>query len=340
MTDRPWQPSCTLSMLRIRGTLLRAVREFFGTRGYLEVETPCLSRDIVIDAWLEPMELKCSSGRWFLQTSPEAFMKRLLASGSGSIFQISRVFRDGESGQRHNPEFTMLEWYGANSTWQDQVALTEQLVRFVADAACGVNPELVPSAKRWPDPFSIQTYADAFWQAFGMDVHTAHGNDLLKLAQQLQIPIPDSLRADQRDDLLNLLLAFGVEPRLGLAADGRQLPVFLCDFPPSQAALAVTSIDAPHVARRFELYAEGLELCNGYQELTDVSELRRREVRGNGVRQDSQLQQLPGAPLLQQAMESGLPACSGVALGFDRLVMLATGATTIDAVMAFPASRC
>lgn len=334
-----WRPSCSQMMLHVRAAMLRAVRDFFHQRGYLEVETPCLSRDIVIDAWLEPIEVRHSGERWFLQTSPEAAMKRLVASGSGSIFQVSRVFRAAESGSRHNPEFTMIEWYGVSTDWNHQMELTEQLVRTCVAAAAAIltyDPASIWGAA----PFARTTYAQVFQRVFRIDTHTASGGELLAVAKEHHVPIPESCTSDQRDDLLNALLAFAIEPDLGRSrTSGQSAPEFLCDYPPSQAALAQTSESSPKVARRFELYIDGIELCNGYQELTDVVELQRRDAKQNAVRSGSDMETLPGAPALAAAMRSGLPACSGVALGFDRLVMIATGATQISEVLAFPADR-
>lgn len=334
-----WRPACSLTALHVRAAMLRAAREFFHRRGYLEVETPCLSRDIVIDAWLEPMEMVRSGQRWFLQTSPEAFMKRLLAAGAGSIFQISRVFRSGEVGERHNPEFTMIEWYGVDSTWLQQMELTEWLVRACLKAAAEVSG--VEVFDDWPRAsFRQITYAEAFHRAFRIDVHQAETSELLTAAIAQNIPLPDSCAASDRDGILNAMLAFAVEPELGrISPQGSSAPEFLCDYPATQAALAVTTETSPFVARRFELYINGLELCNGYQELTDVEELRRREGHQNTVRTDSELSSLPGALQLNAAMQSGLPECSGVALGFDRLVMIAMNASSISEVIPFPADR-
>ncbi len=334
-----WRPSCSFTMLRVRAAMLRAVREFFHQRGYLEVETPCLSRDIVIDAWLEPIEVRHSGSRWFLQTSPEATMKRLLAAGSGSIFQISRVFRAGESGARHNPEFTMIEWYGVDTDWHHQIELTEQLVRASIGAAAEITSHAV-SAGWTAGLFVRTTYAQAFERVFKIDVHAASGTELLAVARKHHVPIPETCTSEQRDDLLNAMLAFAIEPDLGRCkTSGQSAPEFLCDYPPSQAALAQTSGSDPKVARRFELYVDGIELCNGYQELTDVDELQRREETQNAVRRGSELVSLPGAPAMAAAMKFGLPYCSGVALGFDRLAMIATGSKQITDVLAFPADR-
>ena len=345
MNAEDWRPACPLEMLHIRAAMLKAIRQLFEQRGYLEVETPCLSRDIVIEAWLDPIEVAIGKEKWFLQSSPEAFMKRLLAAGSGSIFQISRVFRSGEIGDRHNPEFTMIEWYGAGTTWQDQIELTESLVRTAVLAAAPLAEK--PLWAQWPaTPFRQTTYAEAFSRTFGIDVHSADTTVLMRIARENRVSLPDGIAESQhfpsdhaasiRDDILNALLAFGVEPTLGRTPDGRPDPEFLCDYPPTQAALAVTSATTPEVARRFELYINSVELCNGYQELTDLDELKRRDTRQNSIRSHAERQPLPGAPRLLSAMKSGLPECSGVALGFDRLVMIATGSSRLSDVLPFP----
>ncbi|MDA1229358.1 MAG: elongation factor P--(R)-beta-lysine ligase [Planctomycetota bacterium] len=345
-----WQPSCSTQVLHVRAIMLQAIRRFFQDRGYLEVDTPCLSRDVILDAWLEPYALDVRGDRWFLQTSPEAHMKRLLAAGSGSIFQISRVFRQNEHGIQHNSEFTMIEWYGVDSTWLHQIDVTESLVRTSVSAAANVTGTDV--TQQWlATPFRRTTYKLAFQNAFGIDVFGSSGKQIIEAARRLNVPLPDDLREEQIDDVLNVMLAFAIEPQLGgrpIDADrnaspdsecSRIHPEFLCDYPPTQAALAVLSETHPQVARRFELYVEGMELCNGYQELTDVEELQRRDFAQNERRRAEKLPQLPGASRLLDAMQSGLPPCSGVALGFDRLVMLATQHRDIREVIPFPDDR-
>ncbi len=326
-------------MLHVRSEMLRAIRELFREHRYLEVETPCLSRDIVLDAWLEPFSVDVGDDRLFLQTSPEAHMKRLLAADVGSIFQISRVFRQGECGDRHNSEFTMIEWYGVGSTWLEQLRFTESLVRTAIAAAAAVTGHDV--SDQWClEPFRKTTYAAAFHRTFGIDVFDCSGRQLVEVARHYGVVLPANLREDGIDDILNVMLAVAIEPQLGGEdAGGKLHPEYLCDYPPSQSALAVVSDSHPNVARRFELYIQGLELCNGYQELTDVAELQRRDSFQNRRRADVQSQQLPGSPRLLAAMQSGLPDCSGVALGFDRLVMLATERSSIRDVLPFPDDR-
>lgn len=336
-----WQPACSLSVLKIRAEMLRSIREFFAVRGYLEVETPCLSRDVVLDAWIEPFRVSGVGGEpdRYLQTSPEAFMKRLLAAGSGNIYQVARVFRRGEFGERHNPEFTMVEWYGMGDSWEAQVSFTEELVRCCLGSVQGLSGSCVPT---WPrSSFPKLTYAEAFERALGLNVYLATDDELKGAAESAGVVLPEGDCTLQRDDLLNMMLGLVIEPGLG-GCRGEETPVFLCDYPPSQAALAVVAETVPPVARRFELYVRGLELCNGYQELTDADELLRREQRQQGIRSScshSLADALPGAPRLRDAMFAGLPPCSGVALGFDRLVMLATGVEAIQDVLPFPADR-
>ena len=334
-----WRPSCSTQILLVRAEMLKAIRQFFQDRRYLEVETPCLSRDVVLDAWLEPFEVHVKGERWFLQTSPEAHMKRLLAADVGSIFQFSRVFRNGERGSRHNPEFTMLEWYGVDTDWLQQVDMTEAIVRTALAAAAKVTGHNV--ADQWKkSAFRRSTYAAAFQQAFDIDLFGCTTQQLLDAAHNTQIALPPGLLHDRVDDILNVMLAIAIEPQLGgEVPNGEIWPEFLCDYPPSQAALAVVSDTRPPVARRFELYVQGLELCNGYQELTDAVELEHREAIDKRCRTGDISEELPGAKRLANAMRSGLPRCSGVALGFDRLVMVATECRDIQEVMPFPVER-
>jgi len=321
-----WRPSCSVEMLRQRAELRTAMRRFFDGHGYLEVDTPILSHDIVVDAHLDPVEAMVDRRRLFLQTSPEAAMKRMLAAGSGSIYQITPAFRSGEAGSLHNPEFTMLEWYGEQSTWRDQIQLVEQLVRTTAhDLGSSLSGQLTA------EPFRVTTYQQAFEKHFGVDVLSDGDHRLLQLVgDRLEI---ESATTD-RDEMLNLLLATEIEPQLG--TDG---PEFLIDYPASQAALAELSSDDERVARRFELYVDGVEVCNGYQELTNADELRRRDLEQQDRRSARNAIDVPGAQRLLAAMDSGLPDCSGVALGLDRLLMALTGERTISEVVPFTVDR-
>lgn len=323
--QNPFQPTAPSANLRLRAEMLRSLRELFHREGYLEVETPILSRDVVVDRFLDPFEVSPDAGDpqavpFYLQTSPEAGMKRLLAVGSEAIYQVSRVFRWGESGKWHNPEFTLVEWYRPGDGMAEQFAFLSRLCQQLLQA-----PPAVPL-----------TYAAAFEQHVGVEPHTASVAELAAAATRLGLTPPPGLEQDDRDLWLNWLLATAVEPHLG-----QEAPAILHDYPASQAALAVIRRvpGKPAVAERFELYCRGLELANGFHELLDADELEERTARENELRERDGKAPLPGPSRLIEAMRCGLPDCTGVALGFDRLVMLACGAESIDEVIAFPFDR-
>lgn len=342
---RDFLPTASVEMLRIRARLLAAVRSFFDARGYWEVETPLISHDGPVDPHLEPFVT-----RWlpagtvpgtaaalragiplFLQTSPEFGMKRLLVAGADAIYQLSRAFRNGELGTWHNPEFTMLEWYRAGDTHHAQMQVVEDLTLEIFSVVRQSHPERV---RELAAPFARTTYAEAFLRHVGAPVLTMTGPQLKQLALGIGIAAPSSLDESDRDGWLNLLLAERVEPALG-----RSGPEFLHDYPASQAALARIRPGDPPVAERFELYLDGVELCNGYRELTEPVEMQRRIEQESLRRVTAGFPPLSKTNRLLQAMESGLPDCAGVALGFDRLLMLATGARSMADVIAFPFDR-
>lgn len=310
----------SLSLLQSRAELLSKARHFLEARGYLEVETPLLSFDIGVDLHLEPFRVPVGGfggegepRTAYLQTSPEFGMKRLLAAGLGDCFQITRSFRRGEVGALHNPEFTIIEWYRVGGSYRD--LMTE--VGEFASAVCG-----------WPKAETL-SYAEAFEKHLGIHPHSSATEALRELANARDF------ESNDRDELLNFLLADAVEPSLGV-----DKPTMLYDYPSTQAALAkIRDDDGAPVAERFELYYHGVELANGYQELTDADELRRRNKRQNELRIAKGLQSLPQESKLLAAMDAGLPECTGVALGFDRLVMLALGCSTIAEVMAYSFDR-
>ncbi len=321
-----WQPSASPEALRLRARLLAAVRAFFAERGVLEVETPVLGAATVTDPHLR--SLATASGR-YLQTSPEYHMKRLLAAGSGPIYQLGRAFRDGEAGRRHNPEFTLLEWYRPGFDHHRLMDEVEELL------AATLGTRLAPGpAERLP-------YAEAFRRHAGVDPFADPPGRLAEVAR-----VAGGRRApdlgDDRDAWLDLLMATAVGPALG-----RECPAFVHDFPASQAALArvrqpgpgAGSSGGPAVAERFELFVGGVEVANGFHELTDPAEQRRRFERDLARRRDRGLPEPQVDERLLAALEAGLPDCAGVALGFDRLVMLAAGAGSIEEVLAFPADR-
>ncbi len=317
-------PAASIERLRLRAELLRAVREFFHARGFLEVETPLLSADTVVDRHLEPFAVDVPLGpgkpprRMWLQTSPEFCMKRLLAAGSGAIFQVTRAFRQDEFGPLHNPEFTIVEWYQPGDDLFQAMQLTSELCQAILGGA----------------PAAAISYAEAFRHYVGIDPHRASVAELARRAAELGVPAPESLSAEDRDGWLDLLLSCCVSPQLGI-----ERPVLLYHYPASQAALAKIRHDDPAVAERFELYVSGIELANGYQELCDAEQLRQRMAAVNAQRRAEGKPPLPKDSRLLEAMQAGLPETAGVALGFDRLVMLATGAHTLAEVIAFPFDR-
>jgi len=315
-----------LANLERRSELLAALRKFFSARGFVEVETPLLAREVIPERHIEPLAILASStnsrgltdrpsNSQYLQASPELHMKRLVAAGMQAIYQVTRSFRGHEQGPLHNPEFTIVEWYRSGDDMQAGMALLDQLCQTLLQT---------PSATR-------TSYSKAFEQQVGICPHTTTASDLMDRTQELNIDIPENLLQHDRDEWLNLLLATQIEPKLGLAG-----PEILYDYPASQAALAKIARrqDGVEVARRFELYWHGIELANGYDELTDATELRSRLQQVNKKRVADGCPFLPWPESLLTAMETGLPACSGCALGFDRLVMLSLGEKSIAQVMA------
>lgn len=328
MTAYHWRPSADLSVLRLRAELLAQIRAFFAARGVLEVETPALSAAAITDPHLASFKT-CYSGPGsqhgrplYLHTSPEFAMKRLLAAGSGCIYQIARVFRDGEAGSRHNPEFTLLEWYRVGF---DHHRLMDEVAELVGMLLAG------RLALAEPERLS---YRQIFQHHLNLDPHRATVADLAACAETRNISIPTGMPPDDPDPWLDLLLTHCVEPRLG---SGRL--TFVHDYPASQAALARLRPDDPPVGERFELYINGIELANGFHELGDAVEQRRRFAQENAARRAAGLPIMPMDEHLLAALEFGLPDCAGVALGFDRLVMLATRKTSLAEVLAFPLDR-
>lgn len=322
--DSGWQPTARMDALRERARLLAYLRQFFVDRDVLEVETPVLARHGVSDLHLDcipahPDAVSAfSGGTAYLQTSPEYHMKRLLAAGSGAIFQVFRAFRNGERGARHNPEFSLLEWYRPG--FDDQ-----QLMDEVGDLVCGWLD--LPA----PDRLS---YRDAFMRHAGLDPLTAP-LDALRTEASAHAGDPRFAADFDRDTCLDFLMSQVVEPSL------QSVPaVFIHDYPASQAALARTrTVDGFALAHRFELYVQGLELCNGYWELTDAAEQRRRFDADNALRRRHGKPEMVPDEHLLSALEAGMPTCSGVALGLDRLLMCGLGTRNIEDVLSFPIER-
>lgn len=320
--DTLWQPRASLETLRRRAEFFRQLRSFFDARGVLEVETPILSRGATVDPQIDSFVTR---GERWLQTSPEFPMKRLLAAGSGPIFQIARVFRIDEQGRHHNPEFTMLEWYRPG--WDHHRLMDE----------CDALLQALSVAR---EPSLRVTYRDAFVRHAGLDPHATSIGDLDAACRQVIGPLPempDNVEVDEaarRDFLLDLLMSHVVGPKLG-----RDLPEFLHDFPASQAALARIRQGDPPVAERFELFWRGIELANGFHELTDADEQQRRFEADRARRAREQRVAPPYDARLIAAMRHGLPDCAGVAVGLDRLLMLTLGLPHIGDTLAFDDER-
>ena len=320
-----FRSSASIEFLRRRAELLREARRFFDDLGFLEVQTPVLSRDTVIDRHLEPWAVRNEDlktwgfvdGRAFLQTSPEFAMKRLLVSGLDAIYQIGPVFRGGERGRLHNPEFTMLEWYRVGDGLEEGIGLLSSLVKTVLNVA-------EASRLKYSTVFELYT---------GINVLDATSLQLSQKACELKL-VDSENWSDDWDDWCNLLFSEVVQPQLGWES-----PVVVSHFPASQSALAKLSKSDPREAERFELFYRGVELANGYHELLDPYELRARNREVNRQRVQDGKEPLPEESRLLEAMVAGMPSSAGCALGWDRLVMLACNSTSIDQVMAFPIER-
>lgn len=305
-----WRPGADIDTLRRRAALLATLRQFFAARGVLEVETPLLCRHGVTDPSLEPFQLRDTGGDRYLQTSPEYAMKRLLAARREPVFQVGKAFRAGEAGPRHNPEFTLLEWYRPG---YDHHRLMEEVVALV-NTCLGERP------------LRQTSYRELFRSHLDIDPFTAPAAELRSVARE-HVDAGDL--AGDRDLWLDLLMSHVIEPRL----DGLCL---VYDYPATQAALARVVADGDsRVGQRFEVYVDGLELANGYCELTDAQEQRRRFEADNARRRERGQPEHPVDEFLLAALEHGLPECSGVALGIDRLLMLMVGSEDIRDVLAF-----
>ena len=318
-------PTADWARLRLRADLLARTRSFFEKRGFLEVETPLLSADVVVDRYLEPIAVSTPDDHsgvrpdrtLWLQTSPEFGMKRLMAAGGEAIYQITRAFRGGEVGPLHNREFTIVEWYRRGHTMAEGMQCLSDLSEALLQRG----------------PAEQTSYAEVFEAHVGVCPHRATTLQLREAAARHGVHVSDSFGDADRDNWLNVLLAQVVEPHLGAVR-----PTIVHGYPASQAALAQVTGDPP-IAERFELYVRGIELANGYHELTDAAVLRERNRLANQQRVAEGKRQLPEESRLLAAMERGLPDCTGVALGFDRVVMLAAGATRLSDIMAFPSDR-
>lgn len=373
-----WRPTAPLENLRRRAILYRTIRRFFDRLGFFETTTPFLSRDTVVDRFVEPISVAvplCWSEKdgfakrrfrdsetarreattFYLQTSPEFAMKRLIAAGMDAIYQLAPACRRGDRGAWHNVEFTMLEWYRRGDDYRAGRRLLAELALGVANeffAETGLEP------KRWAENAVVElTFADVFEEKTGINPHWAACGDLRDFADQAKIVYPEAYVDDEKgqaaedggnsearesgatkEDWLDLIFAEVVQPGLG-----RDAATVVYDYPASQSQLAKTRREFDNerqkmfdVTERFELFVDGVELANGYHELLDASVLRARIESTSEERRRDGSGELPRESRLLQAMEAGLPACSGCALGVDRFLAVLLGAKSLDETLAFP----
>jgi lysyl-tRNA synthetase class 2 len=318
-----WRPTATLPTLKLRADALRSAREFFAERRVLEVDSAALVRHAVTDVNIHSAQvmLPGSAEPLFLHTSPEYAMKRLLAAGSGDIYQIAHVFRGGESSRLHNAEFTLIEWYRCGFSMLELM----QEVALLACRLLGLGPN--------DEGYEELSYSQAFQQHLGCEPLDAGEGQLRTLALQARLDPPLAERCS-RDELLDWLMGSAVGPQLG-----HERLCFVHRYPLSQAALARVDPADRRVALRFELYRRGVELANGFEELADPIEQRERFEADRRERARRALPQPALDQALLQALAAGLPAVSGVALGFDRVLMQRIGASEIAEVLPFPLER-
>jgi elongation factor P--(R)-beta-lysine ligase len=312
-----WRPSASLDNLQQRARLMSSIRAFFNDRGYWEVETPIMAQHGISDVYLSNIPATFRSSRYWLQTSPEYHMKRLLAAGSGSIFQLARVFRDDELGRWHNPEFTLLEWYRIGV---DHHALMDEMSVFLQ--------YILPLTR----PMLRKTYQSVFIDHCNLDPLHASLAEMQTCVAAFNLQGVLDEHEQDLDQYLFLLMSHVVEPALAQ----EEAPVAIYDFPVSQAALAHTK---DGVAERFEVYYRGVELANGFHELTDAEAQRLRFQQDNEQRVQRGLMPCELDEYFLSALSHGLPACSGVALGIDRLMAVALNQTFLSDVIAFDVSR-
>ncbi len=318
-----WQPSISIENLYRRAALLSEIRRFFEQRSVIEVDTPTLSRAAVTDPNIHSLSTELlmdaqDPDRLYLHTSPEFPMKRLLAAGAGAIYQICKVFRAGERGSRHNPEFTMLEWYRPGLDHHQLIDEIEELLAAVLQ---------LPACKR-------VDYAELFCAATQLDPHSATLSQLQALVDAMDCGIPGA-ECETTNLCLDLIFSHLIAPSLGHTE-----PVFVLDYPVCQAALArIRHTEQSAVAERFELFINGMEIANGFHELSDSAEQRQRFEQDCAQRQQLGLPAVPMDEHLLSALQSGIPDCAGVALGIDRLLMVACQETDISKVISFPVER-
>ncbi len=317
-----WQPGASLNTLRHRAAMLSSVREFFKQRSVLEVDVPVMGKATVTDLNIDSITTSVVGEQGYLQTSPEYFMKRLLASGTGDIYFMGKAFRDGEVGLRHNPEFTMLEWYRCG--WDDHQLMSEvaELISLLLAEEGGFSWDVTKIS-----------YSDCFFDNLGLDPHSAELRTLQLLAAKLS---SQSWIDETRANCLDLIFSSQVEPHLPRGI------TIIYDYPECQAALAQISSNnvGQNVSKRFEAFVNGVEIANGYLELTDACEQRERFKHDRKARELLSKTVVPVDQKFLNALNSGIPACAGVAVGLDRLLMGALGVNSIDQVLTFSWLRC
>ncbi len=321
LLQQNWRPTAPIENLKKRARILQQIRAFFLERNMLEVDTPALSHAGLSEPNIESFQVTNTIDSLYLHTSPEFPMKRLLAAGSGSIYQIARVFRQGESGRNHNPEFTLLEWYRVGWSYRELMDEVADLVTTI------IGEERLKHSPEW------LSYCDAFNHYLSIEPLTASVDELAQTGKDQGIELYSDKNSDKmdRNGWLDLLFAEKIQPHLG-----RGQITFIYDYPSDQASLARLKPDDPNLAERFELFVEGMELGNGFGELTDAKEQRTRFNGDIKIREERRAHLPPIDERFLGALEYGLPECSGVAIGIDRLVMVVLGAGSIDEVISFP----
>lgn len=317
-----WHPNVNIETLKLRAALLNTARRFFQSYGFIEVDTPSLSQSTTPDPNIESFSTSFNNTRYYLHTSPEFPMKRLLAAGSGAIYQICKVFRQGEAGRNHNPEFTLIEWYQPEMHYRDLMTQVDSLVRDLLKDKLELKETI------------FYSYQDVFENIAGINPLFSNEKELHAVIEENNIQLYDSNIKLSKDALLDLIITQVIQPNLPT-----DVPVFIYDYPATQAALANIRKGKVDIAERFELYINGIELANGYQELLDAKEQQQRFKNENKVREQIGLQIIPIDANLISALDSGLPMVSGVALGLDRVLMLAAGVDSISDVIAFTIDR-
>lgn len=318
-----WRPTASLQALRERAQLYADIRRFFAQRDVLEVDTPSLSHGTVTDVFIDGFSTTfCHSQRGhnetlYLQTSPEFALKRLVAAYQASVYQLSKAFRHEGSGRWHNPEFTMLEWYRVGLDHHGLMDEISELLQMILGTHKATR----------------LTYQDAFIQCLELDPLSDTTQRIAEVFNACNIDLSDEYPIDH-DGMLQLLFSYEIEPRIGQDA-----PCFIYNYPASQSSLAKLNKQDPRVADRFELYYKGAELANGFHELQNAQEQRKRFEHDNRLRRTFRLEEKPVDERFLAALEAGLPSCAGVAMGIDRMLMLKHGYTHIDQVIAFPVER-